>query len=174
MRVLNRLGSLVLAVVLLAGGLLLAIEAVAVVLRLPALLIDRAGWYRTLAGTPVNHPVVQAIAIALTLLGLLVLAAQLRRWTPDRLAVRLGDGWHLSRRSVQRQLANTAEGVPGVNSARVRIHGRAHTWHPSVQAVGDPGARPLVERAVQRELERLAAPRPEEVSVRLVQRRRVR
>jgi hypothetical protein len=173
MRVVNRLGSLLLAFVLLAGGLLLAAEAAAVALDRP-LLIDRTGWYHTLTSTRLDHPVVRAVVIGATVLGLLILAAQLRRWSPERLAVQLGDGWHLQRRSVERQLASTADDVPGVSSARARIRRRGASWRPRIRAVGDPAVRPAVERAVRDELARLAAPETDPVEIELVPERGVR
>jgi hypothetical protein len=173
MRVVNRLGSLLLAFVLLAGGLLLAAEGVAAALDRP-LLIDRAGWYATLTGARLDHPVVRAVLIAATVVGLLVLAAQLRRWTPERLAVQFGDGWHLQRRSVERQLASTADGVPGVSSARARIRRRGTSWRPRIRAVGDPAVRPAVERAVREELARLSAPQTDPVQIEMVPQRGLR
>ena len=174
MRVVNRLASLLLGFVLLGGGLLLAAEAVAVALGRPSLLIDRRGWYDTLTGTPLGHPVVRAVAIAVTVLGLLILLTQLRRWAPDRLAVRLGDNWHLQRRSVERRLASAANELPGVRSATARVHGRAAHWHPRVRAVADPALRPGGEQAVRDELDRLAAPRADAMDVQLIQERGVR
>jgi hypothetical protein len=173
MRVVNRLASLLLAFVLLGGGLLIAAETVAVVLDLPPLLIDRNGWYRGLSGTSLGDPIPRAIAIFVTALGLLILVAQLRRWAPDRLAIQRGDGWHLQRRSVEQRLASTADEVPGVRSATARIRRRGGTWRPRVRAVGDPAVRPAVERAVRDELQRLAAPQTEPI-VELVEERSVR
>ena len=174
MRVVNRLASLVLALVLLAGGLLLAAEAVTVGIGRPSVLIDRRGWYGTLTGTHLGHPVVRAVAIAVTVLGLLILLSQLRRWTPDRLSMALGDDWHLQRRSVERQLASSVDEVPGVRSASVRIRRRGRHWRPRIRVVANPAARPEVERAVREELERLAAPRTDAMEVELIRDRSLR
>jgi hypothetical protein len=173
MRLVNRFASLLLAFALLGGGLLLAAEAVTVSLDRPSLLIDRAGWFRTLTGTPLNDPVVRAVAIGVTALGLLILLAQLRRWAPDRLALPSAENWHLQRRSVERRLAGTADGVPGVRSATARIRRRGDSWRPRIRAVADPAVRPAVERAVREELERLSAPETGAIDVELIQERGV-
>ena len=172
MRVVNRLASLLLAIVLLGGGLLLAAEAAAVALDRPSLLIDRTGWFNTLTGTTVGDPVVLAIAIAVGVLGLLILLAQLRRWTPDRVAMSLADGWHLHRRSVEHRLADAADRVPGVTDAKVRVRRRGNSWRSRVRAVGDPSARPRVESAIRQELARLAAPPADLLDINLVRERR--
>jgi hypothetical protein len=174
MRLINRTASLLLAVSLLGGGLLIAAEAALAALRRPPLLIARDQWYHALTTTRLGDPAVRTVALAATLCGLLILLAQLRRWRPDRLGVRLGDGWHLQRRSVERRLANTADEVRGVTKARARIRGRAMAWRPRIHAVGDPSARPAIELAVRRELDRLAAPATERVRVELVRDLRAR
>lgn len=174
MRVVNRLGSLLLAFVLLAGGLLLVIETVAAALRVPSLIVDRDGWYNTLARTRLDDPHVQSVTIGMTALGILILLVQLRSWGPDRVEVGLGEGWHLHRRSVEQRLASTADDVPGISSARARIRRRGDSWRPRIWAVGDPSIRPKVEQAVRQELERLAAPRTQAVEVQLVAKRGAR
>ncbi|MGW4467304.1 hypothetical protein [Micromonospora sp. NPDC004704] len=172
MRVVNRLASLLLAIILLGGGLLLAAEAAAVALDLPSLLIDRKGWFDTLTSTTVGDPVIFAIAIAVGVLGLLILLTQLRRWTPNRLAVPLADGWHLHRRSVEHRLANAADRVPGIRDARVRVRRHGDSWSSRIRAVGDPSARPQVERAVRQELDQLAAPPADRLDIQLARERR--
>jgi hypothetical protein len=170
MRVMNRLASLALALVLLAGGLLIAAEAVLVALRRPALLIDRPGWYRALTTTHLGDPVVRTVAIVVLLLGLSILLAQLRRWNPDRLAARFGGGWHLQVRSLERRLSVAANEVPGVTGARARIRRHGAAWRPRIRAGGDPSARPAVETAVRLALDRLGAPPTEPANVDLARR----
>ncbi|RKR85801.1 hypothetical protein BDK92_0010 [Micromonospora pisi] len=172
MRVVNRLASLLLAVILLGGGLLLAAEAAAVALDLPSLLIDRAGWFNTLTSTTVGDPVIFAIAIAVGVVGLLILLTQLRPWTPQRLEVPLADGWHLHRRSVEKRLAGAADRVPGVRDARARVRRHGNSWSSRIRAIGDPATRPQVERAIRQELDRLAAPPAARLDIQLARQRR--
>ncbi|RLP85450.1 hypothetical protein EAD89_23930 [Micromonospora sp. BL4] len=170
MRTANRVASLVLAAALLAGGVLLAVQALLVTLDRPTPLLTRTDWYDTLTSTGWRDPGVRAVAGGAVLLGLVVLAAQLRRWTPVRLRVDERDGWHLHRRCVERRLADAVGTVPGVRRARVRVRRRGAEWRPRVRATGDPAARAEVEFAVHQELHRLAAPRTGRIEVRLLPR----
>ncbi|MFC5926657.1 DUF6286 domain-containing protein [Micromonospora vulcania] len=172
MRTVNRVASLLLAAALLVGGALLAVQSLLVTLRRPTPLLDQSGWYDALTSTRWRDPTVRAAAGAAVLVGLAVLVAQLRRWTPLRLRVDEGDGWYLHRRCVERRLADAAGAVPGVRRARVRIRRRGTQWHPRVRASGDPAARAEVEFAVHQELHRLAAPRTGRIDVRLLPLRR--
>ncbi|MEV4659490.1 DUF6286 domain-containing protein [Micromonospora sp. NPDC049301] len=168
MRTANRVASLLLAAALLAGGVLLAVQALLVTLDRPTPLLARTGWYDTLTGTRWRDPSVRAAAGVAVLLGLAVLTAQLRRWTPVRLRVDEREGWYLHRRSVERRLADAASAVPGVRRARVRVRRRGAEWRPRVRATGDPAARAEVEFAVHQELRHLAAPDTGRIEVRLL------
>ncbi|SCL33316.1 hypothetical protein GA0070624_4711 [Micromonospora rhizosphaerae] len=170
MRTANRVATLLLAVALLAGGLLVAVEALLAAVGSPGLLLPR--WYATLTGTRWQDGSVRAVAAGVTLLGLVILAAELRRWRPTRLRLTEDDGWHLHRRSVERRLARAARSVPSVRRARVRIRRRGDAWRPRVTATGDPAAVSDVEFAVHRELDRLAAPSRGRIEVRLIPARR--
>jgi hypothetical protein len=172
MRVLNRVAGLVLALALLAGGLLAAVEAVLVGLDRPPVLVDRQGWYQTLTSTRFADRGFLAVAAGVALLGLLVLALQLHRWRPTRLPVPDAEGWYVQRRSAERLLAGAAASQPGVDTATVRLHARHGTWRPSVSAVGDPAAEDRVAAAVRAELVRLAGS-SDGIEVNLVRKRRV-
>ncbi|MEO3775076.1 Asp23/Gls24 family envelope stress response protein [Micromonospora sp. B9E7] len=172
MRVVNRAASSLLAVVLLTGGTLLAVQALLVTLGSPAALLARTGWYDALTSTRWDDPGVRAGAGAAVLLGLVILVAQLRRWTPVRLRADEREGWHLRRRCVERRLTDAAGTVPGVRRARVRVRRRGDQWRPRVHATGDPAARAEVEFAVRQELRRLASPRTGRIEIRLLPRRR--
>lgn len=158
MRLVDRLATLALSLVLLAGGLLFAAEAVLVALHLPALLIDRAGWYDGLTRTRVDHPLVRGIAIVVAAVGLLILVAQLVRWRPDRIGARSGADWHLKRRSVERRLTAAVDEVPGVVRSRVRLVRGPGGWGPRIRVVGPAEVPAAVEDAARRELDRLGAP----------------
>ncbi|GAB2954269.1 hypothetical protein GCM10027280_48300 [Micromonospora polyrhachis] len=174
MRLFNRLASLLLALALLVGGLLIVAETILAGWDRAPAVIDRTGWYDGLTGTRLDDSRTQAVAIGVTALGLLILLSQLRRWTPERLSVTLGDQWHLHRRSVERRLAGVAGEVPGVTSASARIRRRGRGWQPRIRVVGDPSVRPAVEQAVRRELDRIAAPQTAAVDVDLARGGRVR
>lgn len=172
MRVINRVASLLLALALLAGGVLAAVEAVLVGLDRAPLLVDRQDWYERLTTTRFSDGGLLAVAIVVGLLGLLVLVLQLRRWRPTRLPVPAAQGWHVQRKSAERLLAGAAGGASGITTARVRLRERRGDWHPFVTAVGDPTARTRVEAAVRDEVARLAG-HSNGVDVTVVKKRRV-
>ncbi|MFE9189828.1 DUF6286 domain-containing protein [Micromonospora sp. NPDC007208] len=171
MRTANRVASVLLATALLLGGTATTVQALLLTLHRPTLL-DTTGWFDALSGTRWRDPTVRAVAGGALLLGLALLVAQLRRWTPVRLRTDERDGWHLHRRCVERRLADAASAVPGVLRARVRVRRRGGQWRPRVRATGDPAARAEIEFAVHQELHRLTAPRPARIDVRLLPRRR--
>ncbi|MCW3815168.1 hypothetical protein ONA91_11950 [Micromonospora sp. DR5-3] len=170
MRTANRIATLLLAVALLAAGALAVAEGLLAALGRPGLLIHR--WYATLTTTRWQDAPVRAVAAGVALFGLVVLAAELRRWRPARLRLAADDGWHLHRRSVERRLARAVCAVPSVRRARVRLRRRGDAWRPRVIATADPAARADVEFALRRELDRLAAPRRGRIEVRLLPARR--
>ncbi|WP_422740215.1 Asp23/Gls24 family envelope stress response protein [Micromonospora sp. WMMD729] len=172
MATVNRVASALLAVTLLVGGVLLATQALlAAVGRLTTLLL-RPGWADTLTTTRWHDPGVRTAAGVAVGLGLVVLAAQLRRWTPVRLRVDQRDGWHLYRRCVERRLTDAVDTVPGVRRTQVRVRRDGDRWRPRLRATGDPAARAEVEFAVRQELRHLAAPGADRVDLRLLPHRR--
>ncbi|WP_433121212.1 Asp23/Gls24 family envelope stress response protein [Micromonospora sp. CA-246542] len=172
MATVNRVASFLLGVALLAGGALLAAQALLVTLDVPTPPLVRPGWYEALTSTHWADPGVRAAAGAAVLLGLVVLAAQLRRWTPVRLRVDERDGWHLRRRCVERRLTEAVDTVPGVRRTRARVRRHSDRWRPRLHATGDPAARAEVEFAVRQELRRLARPHVDRVEIRLLPSRR--
>lgn len=168
MRLVNRLATLLLALLLLGGGLLLIAEIFAVALNRPPVVVDRDGWYRTLTRVRLVDDWVRTIVVGLGVLGLLILFGQLVRWKPDRLPTRLAPGWHLQRRSVERQLATAAGAVPGVASARARVRREGIGWWIRLRVVGEISARPAVESSIRGELERLGASPHDHIGVEMV------
>ncbi|MFE9655083.1 hypothetical protein [Micromonospora sp. NPDC006431] len=170
MRTVNRVATLLLAVALLAGGALAVAEGLLAALGGPGPLVHR--WYATLITTRWQDAPARAVAGGVTLLGLVVLVAELRRWRPARLRLAEDDRWHLHRRSMERRLARAVYAVPSVRRARVRLRRRGDSWRPRVTATADPAARADVEFALRRELDRLATPRRGRIDVRLLPARR--
>ena len=159
MRLTNRIGAAVLGLVLVAGGLLLAVETAVIATGAPPWPLPVDQWWRGWTRLEVGDRRVLVGALVVAAIGLIVLATQLRRWRPDRLVV-AGRGqpvWRLSRRSVQRRLAVAADGVSGVRDARVRVRGRPRRWQLRLRAQADPERTGTVDGAVRAELDRLGA-----------------
>lgn len=188
MRTFNRIASLVLGLALIAGGLLIAVESLLAAYRLGPWLLPSTPWYEALAGTRLADRATVLVAAALGLAGLALLVAELRPWPPHRLPVHpettsdtTSDTtkptaetteWWLLRRPAERRLARTVTDLPGVDAARVRLHGRDQ-WTVTVLAQARDESRARIEEAIDTELAVLAAPTPARVRLRLRKPRRV-
>jgi hypothetical protein len=169
MRLANRIGTLVLGVVLLAAGLLLAAEAaLAAAGRSPWLLpLDR--WYDRLSATTAADGWFLAAAVAVGVLGLLVLVWQLRPWPPQYVAAGPGPGgWRVARRSVEQRVAAAAAALGGVHQPQASIRGSENRWRLRLTALADRDLQPAVGTAIRTELQTLGAV---EVPVNVVLRR---
>ncbi|MBT8225191.1 MAG: hypothetical protein HKP61_08305 [Dactylosporangium sp.] len=169
MRVLNRLTLVLLAIALLAGGLLVAVEGALAAAGRPGL-VPRESWYRTLTTTEVGDRWPLGVALGLGVLGLLIVGAQVRPWIPDRLAIMI-DGWQVQRRSAERHLADAIAQVTAVTNVRATLRGRGRRWRLRIRAAADADSRPAVAEALDRALLRLSAPIVRRPRIRLVRRR---
>lgn len=162
MRTVNRLASLLLGLVLLAGGLLLAVNGGLALAGQPPWPVRVDRWHGVLTSTPLRHPAVLAAAVGVGLLGLVLLAVQLRPWPPRQLTVTPDtagpDTWSIHRRSVERHLADAADAVTGVDRSTVKLRGRGPRWRLLISAVGRADARAAAEDALRAELAALCAP----------------
>lgn len=174
MRVVNRLLALVVGLVLLAGGLLAAVNGVLAAADRRPWPVDVARWYGPLTRTRLSAPVVLGVSVGIGVVGLVVLIAELRPWAPTRLSLRHAHAsdtvaWWVHRRSVERQVSAAVDTVAGVSETRSRLRGRGARWRLVVRPRGRADARPEVREAVQAELDRIAA--PAEVRLRITMRR---
>lgn len=176
MRVVNRVLSLLLGIILLGGGLLLVVEAVLAAAGQDSWLLPADDWYQFFTETTLGDQVVLIVALAVALLGLILLIAELRPWPPTRLPVHLetADGrWWITRRAAERRLAGAAETVSGAAGARARLRTRRDRWKVGVRVEAREDAQQEVEQAVQHTLARLGSPPDSSLQVRLVTPRRV-
>jgi hypothetical protein len=174
MRVVNLIAASLLGLVLLAGGLLLAAETALVAAGQTPWLVPLDRWHARLSHTPLHSGWILGISIGVAVIGLIVLALQLRRWAPPR--VLTGDArgaWWVTRRSVEQRAAAAAAAVRGVHDARADVRGSERRWRLRLRAVGHPEQRDEVARAVRRELDRLAVPKDLAVNLALRRPRRV-
>jgi hypothetical protein len=177
MRAFNRIATLALTLVLIAGGLFIAVQAVLAALHRAPWLLPLRRWHDDLLGTRLGDRVTVTVAGALGLVGLVLLVAELRPWRPYRLPVRPDTAdpsseWWVLRSPAERRLSDAAVRLPGVNRARVRLHGR-HRWKVNVRAEARDEDRAQIAQAIEGELDRLAAPAHVRVRLRLREPRRV-
>jgi hypothetical protein len=175
MSVLNRLGGLLLGVLLLALGLLVVVEAVALSTWHRSWPVEPLlSWRDNMMATPWSDWRVWFTGLVVLVVGLLILLAQLRRVRPKRLSTAENGGeidWILDRRSVEHRAASAAESIRGVTSAKAVTRGSANHWRLNVtaKARGDVVDRADVEEAVHAQLRDLGV--PVQVPVRVTVRR---
>jgi hypothetical protein len=159
MRTTNRIFSALLGLILIVVGLAVAIEMALIAAgRAPVVLpLDR--WYRSLRSVSLDDSRFLAVAVAVGLIGLVLLVAELRPWPPSRVLTNAAAGAPLSiaRRSVQRRVEAAAASA-GVGRAKSEVRGKPSHWRLKLQAVGWPERRDAVTEAVRAELDRLYAP----------------
>jgi len=188
-RVVNRLAGIVLALLLIAVGLLVIAETVLFLAGRPPWLLPLESWRDRLSSTELADRAVLATAIVMLVVGLGVLLLQLRRVTPTRLRTAPpagsppGEGpdpkshadWWLQRRSVERRTAAAAQSVWGVHDTQAHARGRPGRWELSVSGAAQAGEESTaeVEAVVRRELDRLSVTGEVPVSVSLKHSRRV-
>jgi len=124
-RTVTRLVSALLALALLVGGLLAALEIAAAGLgREDDLVLDWRDWRQDLLDTPWEDYVVRLVLAAMVAVGLLLLFLARRRPTAVPLSDRVaGSAADLDRGGLEHFLAARLDRVDGVGSAGVRIRG---------------------------------------------------
>jgi hypothetical protein len=173
MRAVNRIAAGLLGMVLLAGGLLVAVEgALAAAGRSPWLL-PLGRWHATLSSTtPADGPVL-GMSLLIGVIGLAILAVQVPPWPPQRLLTGDAGAWWVARRSVEQRAAAAAAGVTGVHHPHAQVRGSERRWRLRMRAEANPEQRDEVVSAVRRELDRLSVPQDVPVVVALRRPRRV-
>lgn len=122
MRVLDRVLAGLLGLVLLVGGLLVAVEIGLAALDADPWLIPHDRWRRTLLDTRWDDRSVLWIALAVAAVGLIVVLAELLRRAP--VEIPLAGGPHagtIHRSSAERSLARRVERVDGIRLPRAKL-----------------------------------------------------
>jgi hypothetical protein len=159
MRTTNRILSSLLGLVLIVVGLAVAIEMALIAAgRNPVVLpLDR--WYGSLRSVSLDDRRFLAIAVAVGILGLFLLVAELRPWPPQRVQTNAAAGqpmW-IARRSVERR-AEVAASTAGVDRPKSAVRGKPGQWRMNLRGAAWPERRDDVAAAVRAELDRLYAP----------------
>ena len=126
--VLNRVLAALLALALVLGGLLAAVEIVLARLGRPAWLVPHEQWSGWLSQQTWDGALVRLVLAGLVVVGLLLLVPALRRGKPHALPLAAPDGAGspgvrvtASRRGIERDLATVARRAPGVTRASARV-----------------------------------------------------
>lgn len=122
MRLVNRLLAALLSLALIAAGVLVVIEVIAQRLGRKPVMVDWPRLYDWANRTPWQQGSVRVACVVLVALGLLLLAAELKRAKPSRLAVRsqVTDAAY-TRRGVAATIRSAVSDVDGINSAAVKV-----------------------------------------------------
>lgn len=151
MGVLNRVLSALIALALLAAGLLATVECVLAALGRPGWLVPRTQWADAVSGSTWQDTVVRLVAAGVVVLGLLLLVAALRRGAPGTLALpTTTDGVNVRahRRGVERSVVSAARRTDGVTSATAHASRRKVKVVARTSLRGGGDVQSAVRRAV--------------------------
>ncbi len=159
MVVVNRLLALVIGAVLVAGGLLVIIEAIWTWTGSGFVWIPGHEWLTSFKTTPWSDSLVIAISIGVAIVGLVLLFVEVRPH-PKRAAgfATDRDTWLLLRRSTEASLSRRLKASVPVSRIRARLSPRGR-WRLKVSARAASSSRPTLEAAARAEMERLHAPK---------------
>ena len=169
MRIVNRVVAAVIALALLLGGLLVAIEIFLAGIGQGPWLIPYDEWYANARANPWSFTPHRWLFIVLCLAGLALLVLQFVRRAPRTLPLGAtgtsGVETDITRTSVQKSLSRAAEQVDGIAGAKVRLS----ETHARVLATSNrrtPGdLQERVREAVGQKLSSLGLARPPRLSV---------
>ncbi len=151
MRVVERFLSLLLALTVVAGAILLALEVGWAVAGKQPLLVPWRSAYTSGTTNSWDSPPARILAVVLIAVGLLLLLAELKPRRASRLAMVSSDPTidaAITRRSLRSSLLNGAKQVDGVSGAKAKVSTRKAT----VKAVSRLGS-PETARGLTGELE---------------------
>ncbi len=124
MRVFGRIVAALLALALLIGALLVALEILLAGLGQPPLIIPYTTWYQGATQNPWNNPALRLLFIGLILVGLVLLYLALASRRPLGFPLKSSDDSVdalVKRKSLEGSLGRSAMSVEGVSGARVKI-----------------------------------------------------
>ncbi|MFY9929193.1 MAG: DUF6286 domain-containing protein [Streptosporangiaceae bacterium] len=152
MRVLNRPLAFILAAALIAGSVVVIAEVIGFAVHHSPLLVNWTTWYHWGHKTRWDDFVVRVWSGILILIGILVLALQLKPRRAKRLKLRSAHeatDSAVSRRGLARMLRAAATGVDGISSASVKVRRRRAKITAASAARGRPAATALTEPVTQ-------------------------
>ncbi len=180
MRVVERFLSLLLALAVIAGAILLALEVGWAVAGKQPLLVPWPGAYTSGTTNSWDSTPARILAVVLIAVGLLLLLAELKPRRASRLAMVGSDPTidaAITRRSLRSSLLNGAKQVDGVSGAKVTVSTRKATVK-AVSRLGSPetarGLTGELETTLQGRLDALQLAKPPRLRARVSPRRGAR
>ena len=168
MRIANRVVAAVLALGLVVGGLLFAVEIVVAGFDRRPWVVPHDRWYTSARLRSWESAAPRWIFIGLAVAGLLLLILQLARRRPTALALTAGAvPAEVGRRSLERALVREASAVDGVASARAKVDdGKAEVVATSNRRQTTE-LQPRVAEVLDRRIGALGLARPPTVRVKV-------
>lgn len=120
-RLLHRAVAAALALALLAGGVVVAVEIAVAAFGAQPWVLPHGDWYRAGVADRWSSSEATWLFLAVAAAGVALLALQVARRRPDTVPLGGGSRAELSRRSLERSLARTAQRVDGVATARAKV-----------------------------------------------------
>ena len=168
MRVANRVIAAVLALGLLVGGLLVAVEIVVAGFDRRPWVLPHDDWYRSSRTRAWESAPARWIFIGLVAAGLLLLLLQFARRRPTALALAPGAvPADLGRRSLERSLAREAAAVDGVAAAKAKVDDDRVDVVATSNRRQTGDIQPRVTQALDRRMGALGLARPPSVRVKV-------
>lgn len=168
MRLVNRVLAAVLALALLVGGLLVAVEIVVAGFGHEPWVLPHDRWYRSARARHWDSAPPRWIFIGLVVAGLALLALQVTRRRPRALDLTpAAVPADLDRRGLERALVREASRVDGVAGARVRVEGDKAEVLASTDRRQAGDLQPRVAQALDRRVGSLGLARPPAVRVKV-------
>ena len=171
MRIVNRPLAFVVAVALLAAGVLMVVEVIGYAINSTHVFVNWPTWYRWAERTHWNRAVIKTWSIILIAVGLLLLIVELKRPKVRRLALQSDDeatDAAITRKGLAGTLRAAASDVDGVSNATVTVT-RSKARVSATAAAHDPaGADSVTEplsQAVQQRLDGLNLAKPPRLRV---------
>ena len=178
MRLLNRPLAFILAAALIAGSVVIIAEVIGFAVHHSPLLVHWTTWYRWGRATRWDDFVVRVWSAVLIVVGLLVVALELKPRRRTRHSLRSGNDATdaaVTRRGLARMLRAAATEVDGISSAAVKVRRHRASITAASAARGRPAATALTEpvtQALGRRLDSLNLHNPPRLKVHVVPRSR--
>ena len=168
MRVANRVLAAVLALALLVGGLIVAVEIVVAGFDRRPWALPHDDWYRSARLRTWDSAPPRWIFIGLVAAGLLLLGVQLARRRPTALALTPGAvPADVGRRSLERSLTREATSVDGIAAAKARVGKEKAAVVASSNRRQTDDLEPVVSQALDRRMAAIGLARPPAVRVKV-------
>ena len=168
MRIVNRVLAAVLALALLVGGLIVAVEIVVAGFDRRPWVVPHDDWYRSARSRSWDSAPPRWIFIGLIAAGLALLLIQLARRRPTALALTPGAvPADVGRRSLERSLAREARTVDGIAAAKAKVRKEKAEVVASSNRRQTDDLEPVLSQALDRRMGAVGLARPPAVRVKV-------